>query len=180
MSRIGGKPIPLPEKVSVKVEDSNRVVVSGPRGELEGQFSPEMTIAAGDQEIVVSRPSDSGRHRALHGLVRSLLANMVTGVSEGFEKRLELQGVGYRAEMEGKSLRLRVGLSHEVLVEPPEGLEIITEGNNLIIVRGIDKGAVGQLAADIRSIRPVEPYKGKGIRYAGERVRRKVGKAGAK
>lgn len=176
MSRVGKKPIPLPAKVSVQLEAGNQVTVSGPGGELRRQFPPEIAIEVGDQEIVITRSTDSGRQRALHGLVRSLIANMVVGVSEGFEKRLELQGVGYRAEMEGKSLRLRVGLSHEVLLEPPEGLEIATEGNNLIIVRGIDKGAVGQLAADIRKIRPVEPYKGKGIRYVGERVRRKAGK----
>jgi large subunit ribosomal protein L6 len=128
------------------------------------------------EQIVVTRPSDSGRHRAMHGMVRALLANMVTGVSEGFEKRLEIQGVGYRAEMDGKNLRLRVGYSHDVLMETPAGLEVAVEGNNLVIVRGNDKCAVGQLAADIRKVRPVEPYKGKGIRYVGERVHRKAGK----
>lgn len=176
MSRIGRKPIPLPEQVSVKVEPGNRVTVTGPRGELSAQLAPEMTIEVGEQEVRVHRPTDQGRHRALHGLTRSLLANMVTGVSAGFEKRLEIQGVGYRADMDGKRLRVRIGYSHDVLVDPPEGLEIATEGTTTIVVRGNDKGAVGQLAANIRKIRAVEPYKGKGIRYVGEKVRRKAGK----
>lgn len=176
MSRIGKKPIPLPAKVSVNVQPGNRVTVTGPRGELSAQFSPEISIAVTEGEARVGRPSDSGRHRAMHGLVRSLLANMVTGVSEGFEKRLEIVGVGYRAEMDGKRLRVRIGYSHDVLVDPPPGLELATEGNTIIVVRGNDKAAVGQLAANIRAIRSVEPYKGKGIRYQGEKVRRKAGK----
>jgi large subunit ribosomal protein L6 len=176
MSRIGRKPIPLPDKVSVKVEADNRVTVTGPRGELVATLPVDMTIELDDKEARVTRPSDSSRHRALHGLVRSLLANMVIGVSEGFSKRLEIQGVGYRAEMDGAKLRLRLGFSHDVLIDPPAGLELGTESNTLVVVRGNDKCAVGQMAANIRKIRPVEPYKGKGIRYVGEKVRRKAGK----
>ena len=176
MSRIGKKPIPLPDKVSVQVEAGNQVTVTGPRGELSAVFSPDMTIAVSEGEATVARPTDSGRHRAMHGLVRSLLANMVAGVSQGFEKKLEIVGVGYRAEMDGKRLRVRVGYSHDVIVEPPPGLELATESNTLVVVRGNDKAAVGQLAANIRAIRKVEPYKGKGIRYQGEKVRRKAGK----
>ncbi len=176
MSRVGKKPIPLPDKVSVQVEPGNHVRVTGPRGELSAVFSPEMTIAVAEGEASVERPTDSGRHRAMHGLVRSLLANMVTGVSEGFEKKLEIVGVGYRAEMDGKRLRVRVGYSHDVLVDPPADVELATEGNSTIVVRGNDKAKVGQVAANIRAIRKVEPYKGKGIRYQGEKVRRKAGK----
>ncbi|HEY3398320.1 MAG TPA: 50S ribosomal protein L6 [Armatimonadota bacterium] len=176
MSRIGKKPIPLPDKVSVQVQPGNYVTVTGPRGELSAQFSPDMTIENDGQTVVVTRPTDSGRHRAMHGLVRSLLANMVTGVSTGFEKRLEIQGVGYRAEIDGGNLRLRIGYSHDVVLEPLTGLELAVEGNTNVIVRGTDKGAVGQMAANIRKVRPVEPYKGKGIRYVGEKVRRKAGK----
>ena len=176
MSRIGKKPIPLPGTVSVRVESGNLVTVQGPRGELTAELSREMSIEVGGEVVVVTRPTDSGRHRALHGLVRALLANMVTGVSTGFEKRLEIQGVGYRADMDGRRLRLRMGFSHDVVIEPPEGLEVATEGTTQVIVRGNDKCAVGQLAANIRRVRPVEPYKGKGIRYVGELVRRKAGK----
>lgn len=176
MSRIGRKPIPLPDKVSVKIEPGNLVTVTGPRGELSSQMPTEIGIELEEGVVQVTRPTDSGRHRALHGLVRSLLANMVTGVSEGFQKRLEIQGVGYRAEMDGAKLRLRLGYSHDILVEAPPGLELGTEGNTIVVVSGSDKGAVGQLAANIRKLRPVEPYKGKGIRYQGEKVRRKAGK----
>ena len=176
MSRIGKKPIPLPDKVSVKIEPGNLVTVTGPRGELSSQLPLEIGLELVDGEVRATRPTNSGRHRALHGLVRSLVANMVTGVSEGFQKKLEIQGVGYRAEMDGPRLRLRLGFSHDVLVEPPAGLELATEGNTLVVVSGSDKGAVGQLAANIRKLRPVEPYKGKGIRYQGEKVRRKAGK----
>ena len=176
MSRIGKKPIPLPDKVSVKVEPGNYVTVTGPRGELTAALSPDMTIEVEEGVATVARPTDSGRHRAMHGLVRSLLANMVTGVSQGFEKKLEIVGVGYRAEMDGKRLRVRIGYSHDVIVEPPAGLELATESNTIVVVRGNDKAAVGQLAANIRAIRSVEPYKGKGIRYQGEKVRRKAGK----
>ncbi len=176
MSRIGKKPIPLPDKVSVQVESDNHVKVTGPRGELSAVFSPDMKIEVSETEALVSRPTDSSQHRAMHGLVRSLLANMVTGVSKGFEKKLQIVGVGYRAELDGTRLRVRVGYSHDVIVEPPPGLELAIEGNATIVVRGNDKAAVGQLAANIRAIRKVEPYKGKGIRYEGERVRRKAGK----
>ena len=176
MSRIGKKPIPVPANVQVTVDVGNQVTVTGPKGELSAGFSRDITIAQEGGELVVTRPTDSPRHRAMHGLVRALLANMVSGVSAGFEKRLELQGVGYRAEMDGKRLRLRLGLSHDVLVEPGPDLEIATEGTTVVVVRGLDKGAVGQLAANIRKFRPVEPYKGKGVRYVGEKVRRKAGK----
>ncbi|NLO73190.1 MAG: 50S ribosomal protein L6 [candidate division WS1 bacterium] len=176
MSRIGKKPIPLPDKVKVSVAAGNEITVTGPRGELTAQFPREIGVEVQEQEICVTRPTDSGRHRALHGLVRSLVANMITGVSEGFQKRLEIQGVGYRAEMDGKRLRLRLGFSHEVLIEPSEDLELATESPTLIVVSGNDKCAVGQMAANIRKLRPVEPYKGKGIRYVGEKVRRKAGK----
>lgn len=176
MSRIGKKPIPLPDKVSVNVEPGNQVTVTGPRGALTATFAPDMIIAVEAGVATVARPTDSGRHRAMHGLVRSLLANMVTGVSSGFEKKLEIVGVGYRAEMDGKRLRVRIGYSHDVVIDPPAGLELATESNTIVVVRGNDKGAVGQLAANIRAIRSVEPYKGKGIRYQGEKIRRKAGK----
>ncbi len=177
MSRIGQQPIQLPEKVKVTVDKGNVVTVSGPQGEVSQRLPAEMTIEVEDKDIAVKRPTDAKEHRALHGLTRSLLANMIEGVSQGFEKRLEIQGVGYRAQLEGKNLRLRVGHSHDVVVEPPEGIEFAVEENTLISVRGADKQLVGQIAAEIRAVRKVEPYKGKGIRYVGEHVRRKAGKA---
>jgi large subunit ribosomal protein L6 len=170
-------PIVLPPRVEVNVEGS-RVTVKGPRGELSREFSPDMAIRLGDGEVTVSRPSDRPLHRSLHGLTRSLLANMVTGVSDGFTKLLELQGVGYRAQMQGPKLVLQVGYSKPVEVEPPEGIAFVVEGTNRVLVQGINRELVGQVAADIRAVRPPEPYKGKGIRYQGERVRRKAGKAG--
>jgi large subunit ribosomal protein L6 len=170
-------PIALPSKVEVRIEGT-RVTVKGPRGELSRDFSPEMAIHLGDGQITVSRPSDRPQHRSLHGLSRSLLANMVTGVSEGFTKVLELQGVGYRVQMQGPKLVLQVGYSRPVEVEPPEGITFAVEGTNRVLVQGISRELVGQVAADIRDVRPPEPYKGKGIRYQGERVRRKAGKAG--
>ncbi len=182
MSRIGDNPIPIPDNVQVTLdEDTNSIIVTGPRGELKWQFHPDMVVTVSDEEVVVNRPSNQKQHKALHGLTRSLIVNMVQGASEGFEKRLELQGIGYRAEMDGENLRLRVGYSHDVVIESPEGLEIATEGNNAIIVRGIDKQAVGQLAANIRAVRPVGPYWAKGtrwsgIKYADEQPRRKAGK----
>ena len=181
MSRIGRQPVPIPEKVQVTVQEDNTVTVKGPAGQLRQQLHPDMAIKAEEGQIVVERPSDQKQHRALHGLTRSLLANMVQGAAEGFEKRLQLQGVGYRAEMDGNKLRLRVGFSHDVVVEAPEGLEITVEGNNAMIIRGADKQAVGQLAANIRAVRPVGPYWAKGTRWAGikyddEQLRRKPGK----
>ena len=177
MSRIGKMPVPLPSGVDVRIEGS-RVTVRGPRGELSRQFDPDLRLELSDGQITVSRPTDQRRHRALHGLTRSLLANMVAGVSQGFTKELELVGVGYRAQMQGAKLVLAVGFSRPLEVTPPPGIELGVEGTGKVIVSGIDKGLVGQMAADIRRVRPPEPYKGKGIRYAGEYVRRKAGKAG--
>lgn len=177
MSRVGHTPIEVPQGVKVEIDDTGQVTVTGPGGELSQRFSRQMTIEVGEGEITVARPSDEREHRALHGLTRSLLANMVVGVTEGFEKRLEIQGVGYRAEETGAGLTLRLGYSHDVNYEAPEGVELSVEDDTLIIVRGADKQAVGQVAAEIRALRPVEPYKGKGIRYLGEHVRIKPGKA---
>lgn len=177
MSRIGRAPIPQPPGVSVSIH-AGEVTVRGPLGELRQQLSPEMDIALKDDEIVVSRPSDQRRHRAIHGLTRSLIANMVEGVSQGFRKDLEIVGVGYRARKEGDKLVIQVGYSHPVEVLPPSGISFEVQGNNRIGVIGIDKQLVGQVTADIRAIRKPEPYKGKGIRYVGEIVRRKAGKAG--
>jgi large subunit ribosomal protein L6 len=178
MSRIGRKPVPIPQGVQVSLE-GGRIVVRGPRGELAWHYPSEMEVTVEDGHLVVRRPSDLPRHRALHGLTRALISNMVVGVSQGFEKRLELVGVGYRAQMQGHKLLLSVGYSHPVEVEPPPGIELQVEGTTQVIVRGSDKQLVGQVAANIRAIRPPEPYKGKGIRYAGEVIRRKAGK-GAK
>jgi|ERR1041384_4490483 large subunit ribosomal protein L6 len=175
MSRIGRKPIAVPESVTVEVAPG-RVAVKGPKGELTQDFSPEMKVEQDGGTITISRPTDRGEHRALHGLTRSLIANMVEGVVDGYEKRLEIQGVGYRAQMKGKSLELALGYSHPVSVEPPEGIEFEVPQQTEIVVRGIDKQLVGQVAADIRKRRPPEPYKGKGIRYRDEHVMRKVGK----
>jgi large subunit ribosomal protein L6 len=176
MSRIGKKPIPVPAKVKVTVTEGNFVTVQGPLGELSQQLCPEMAIVQEEGQIVVTRPSEARQHRALHGLTRSLLANMVEGVTTAFTKRLEIQGVGYRAEKQGNNLLLRLGYSHPVIVEPRPGITLEVEGNTNVVVTGSDKQAVGQTAAEIRKLRKVEPYKGKGIRYAGEIVRRKAGK----
>ena len=175
MSRIGRKPITLPDGVSVELAPG-RVSVKGPKGELEQTISPEMTIEREDGTLTVQRPTDRGEHRALHGLTRSLIANMVEGVTDGYEKRLEIQGVGYRAQLKGSTLELALGFSHPVSVQAPEGIEFEVPQATEIVVRGIDKQLVGQVAADIRKRRPPEPYKGKGIRYRGEYVARKVGK----
>jgi large subunit ribosomal protein L6 len=175
MSRIGRKPIPVPDKVEVAISPTS-VTIKGPKGELTQAVSPDMKITHADGELTVERPTDRGEHRALHGLTRSLLANMVEGVTEGFEKRLELQGVGYRAQLKGKNLELALGYSHPVAVEAPEGITFEVPQATEIVVSGIDKQLVGQVAADIRKHRPPEPYKGKGIRYRGEHVMRKVGK----
>jgi large subunit ribosomal protein L6 len=177
MSRVGKNPIPVPSGVEVQIQ-GNHVSVKGPKGELSRELNREMRIEQKDGEILVSRPSDQPRHRAMHGLTRSLVANMVTGVTAGFSKTLELQGVGYRAQMQGNELVLAIGYSHPVNVPPPPGVEFEVEGTSKIIVKGINREHVGQAAADVRKIRPPEPYKGKGIRYSGEYVRRKAGKAG--
>jgi len=175
MSRIGRAPIPIPDGVSVDIT-GQRVVVTGPRGELRHTVVEPIRVAEQDGTIVVTRPTDRGPHRALHGLSRSLVANMVHGVKDGFERQLEIVGVGYRAQMRGQSLELSVGFSHPVTIEPPEGISFEVPAPTQVTVRGIDKQAVGEIAAQIRAVRPPEPYKGKGIRYAGEVVRRKVGK----
>jgi len=175
MSRIGKQPIPLPSGVDVSVEPE-LVRVKGPKGELEERISRDMTVAQEDGQIVVTRPSDRRDHRALHGLTRSLLANMVQGVTEGFEKRLEIQGVGYRAALKGKDIELSVGYSHPVTIPAPAGIEFEVPQPTRIVVRGYSKQVVGEIAARIRKVRPPEPYKGKGIRYEGEYVARKVGK----
>jgi len=170
-------PIPLPKGVELRLEGT-RAVVKGPKGELARDLDPDMKIEQQDGQVLVSRPTDQPRHRALHGLTRALLANMVAGVSEGFSKTLEMQGVGYRAQMQGQDLVLAIGFSHPVTVPPPQDIQFEVDGTSKIIVKGINKEQVGQVAADVRKIRPPEPYKGKGIRYAGEYVRRKAGKAG--
>jgi large subunit ribosomal protein L6 len=175
MSRIGRKPIDVPAGVSVVV-DPGRVTVSGPKGELHQQVPLRMAIEQSGDQIVVTRPTDRGPDRALHGLTRTLVANMIEGVTTGFERKLELQGVGYRAVLGGSNLELQVGYSHPVRIEPREGISFEVPVPTQIVVRGIDKQKVGQTAAEIRKVRPPEPYKGKGIRYEGEAVRRKVGK----
>jgi len=180
MSRIGKLPIPIPKGVTVTIGEGNCVTVKGPNGELTKTFHPDMIIAVEDNQLVVRRPSEARQHRALHGLTRSLLANMVVGVTEGFTKRLEIYGVGYRAEKHGQGLLLRLGYSHTITVEPRPGITLDVEGPTNIIVRGADKELVGQTAAEIRRLRKVEPYRGKGIRYAGEVVRRKMGKGKGK
>jgi large subunit ribosomal protein L6 len=175
MSRIGRAPIPIPEGVTVDLSGQN-VVVTGPKGELRHTVVEPIRIAEQDGQLVVTRPTDRGPHRALHGLSRSLVANMVEGVSQGFARSLEIQGVGYRAQLKGQALELAVGFSHPVTIEPPEGITFEVPSPTAVVVRGIDKQAVGEIAAQIRAVRPPEPYKGKGIRYEGEAVRRKVGK----
>jgi large subunit ribosomal protein L6 len=171
-------PITIPQGVTVDVQ-KNSVLVKGPKGEISRSFDPAMQIDLEDGTLVVERPTDHRRHRSLHGLTRALLNNMVVGVSEGFSRRLEIQGVGYRAEMQGKNLVLNVGYSHPVVIEPPDGISFqIEKGYREISVLGVDKEMVGEIAARIRRVRPPEPYKGKGIRYQGEYVRRKAGKAG--
>ncbi|MED4852393.1 50S ribosomal protein L6 [Caldifermentibacillus hisashii] len=177
MSRIGKKPIEVPAGVTVTL-NGNRVTVKGPKGELSREFNKEITITVEDNVVTVTRPSDSKEHRTVHGTTRAILANMVEGVSKGFEKSLELIGVGYRAQKQGNKLVLSVGYSHPVEITPENGLEIDVPSNTQIVVKGIDKEQVGALAANIRDVRPPEPYKGKGIRYVGEYVRRKEGKTG--
>ena len=176
MSRIGKQPIEIPSGVDVTLEGT-RVTVKGPRGTLEQSFHPEVQIVKDDGTIRVERPDDQGFHRALHGLTRTLIANMVEGVTKGFEKRLEIVGVGYRAALRGQDLELAVGYSHPVAVPKPDGIEFEVPAPTRIVVRGNDKQQVGEVAANIRKIRKPEPYKGKGIRYEGEYVRKKAGKA---
>jgi large subunit ribosomal protein L6 len=175
MSRIGRAPIALPAGVDFRY-DAAVVTVKGPKGELTQRVPREMIVDRADDVVTVKRPTDSAPHRSLHGLTRTLIANMVTGVTDGFEKRLEIVGVGYRASLKDADLELLVGYSHPVVVEPPEGIEFDVPQPTVVVVRGIDKQAVGEVAAQIRAVRPPEPYKGKGIRYAGEYVQRKVGK----
>jgi len=175
MSRIGRKPIPVPAGVNIAIEPE-RVTVNGPRGELSERIHRDITVAQEGEELIVTRPTDRGEHRALHGLTRSLVANMVEGVTAGYEKRLEIQGVGYRAQLKGKDLELALGYSHPVAIKAPEGIEFEVPQPTRIVVKGISKQLVGETAANIRKQRKPEPYKGKGIRYEGEYVARKVGK----
>lgn len=178
MSRIGRKPITIPAGVDVTIGEGNHVRVKGPKGELSAKFNNDLELARENGTLTVARPDDEREHRALHGLTRTLLNNMVVGVTEGYKKDLEIQGVGYRAQMDGKVLVLNVGYSHPVRVTPADGITFGVEANTRLSVQGIDKQLVGEEAARIRRVRPPEPYKGKGIRYQGEHVRRKAGKAG--
>ena len=180
MSRIGRMPIAIPAGVTVTIAENNVVSVKGPKGELVRELPVEMEIKEEEGKIIVTRPNDLKRMKSLHGLTRTLIANMITGVTAGYEKKLEVNGVGYRAAKSGKKLTLNLGYSHPVEMEDPEGIETVLEGQNIIFVRGIDKEKVGQFAAEIRSKREPEPYKGKGIKYADEVIRRKVGKTGKK
>lgn len=178
MSRIGLKPIEVPSGVKIDIDDSNTIAVKGPKGELSLSAAPGLTIDVDGTTVTVRRPNDERRNRSLHGLTRTLINNMVVGVSEGFRKNLEIQGVGYRAQLDGKNLVLNVGYSHPVRMIPPDGISFSLDGQTKVSVEGIDKQLVGEQAAQIRKVRPPEPYKGKGIRYEGEYVRRKAGKAG--
>ena len=180
MSRIGRLPVAIPAGVTVDIQENNHVVVKGPKGTLERTLPSEMTIKLEDGHVVVTRPNDLKKMKALHGLTRTLIHNMVIGVSEGYTKTLEVNGVGYRAQKQGKKLILSLGYSHPVEMEDPEGLESVLDGQNKITIKGIDKQKVGQYAAEIREKRKPEPYKGKGIKYADEVIRRKVGKTGKK
>ena len=179
MSRIGRKPVTVPKGVTLQLEGNN-VAVKGPRGELRRSLHPDMQIALDKDQFTVARPSEEKRHKALHGLTRTLVQNMVEGVSKGFSKTLEIQGVGYKAEAKPYGVNLIVGYSHPVKYEAPKGIKISVDNNVVVKIEGADKELVGQVAAELRSVRPPEPYKGKGIRYQGEHVRRKAGKTGAK
>ena len=179
MSRVGKEPIVIPSGVTVDLTGAPHIRVTGAKGALERDLNPEMSVAVEENTVVVTRPSDQPSHRSLHGLTRALINNMVVGVSTGYERVLEIEGVGYRASLQGKSLNLVVGHSHPVVVEPPSGIEFAVEGTQVIKVSGINKELVGQTAANIRAWRKPEPYKGKGIRYRGEHIRRKEGKTGA-
>ena len=177
MSRIGKKPVPVPKGVTVTI-DGQTITVKGAKGELSRELPPEVEFVQEGEEIVVTRRDESRNARQRHGLVRTLIANMVEGVSQGYQKKLEIQGVGYRASVKGKTLVMALGYSHPVEFEPPEGITFAVEGNTNVTVTGIDKEIVGNTAARVRAARPPEPYKGKGVRYAGEQIRRKAGKAG--
>lgn len=180
MSRIGRKPITVPSGVEVKINDNNLITVKGPKGSLEQQISPDLKIELNEGELAVTRPSDNKKHRSLHGLSRTLISNMIIGVTEGYSKKLEIVGVGYRAQKQGTKLVLSLGFSHPVEMEDPAGLEVEVPNQTEILVKGINKQLVGNYAAKIRAWREPEPYKGKGIRYSGEVVRRKEGKTGKK
>ena len=180
MSRIGRLPVAIPAGVTVEVAEGNKVTVKGPKGTLVRDLAPEMEIKSENGEVVVTRPNDLKKMKSLHGLTRTLINNMVVGVTNGYEKVLEVNGVGYRAQKQGKKLVLALGYSHPVEMEDPEGIESVVDGQNKIIIKGIDKEKVGQYAAEIRDKRRPEPYKGKGIKYADETIRRKVGKTGKK
>ena len=180
MSRIGLKPIVIPAGVTVTVDDANTVTVKGPNGTLTQDVNKDITVTVDGSEVTLQRPSDDKEHRALHGLYRALIANMVTGVTEGFKKNLEVNGVGYRVQAQGNKLTMNLGFSHQVIMEAPEGIKIECPSANAIVISGADKQAVGQFAAQVREKRPPEPYKGKGIKYAEEHIRRKEGKAGQK
>lgn len=179
MSRIAKRPLPIPSGVTVEVGE-NSVTVKGPKGELTQAIHPEITVSVDGKAVTVSRPSDEPRHKALHGTTWALLRNMLEGVTRGYQRVLEIHGVGYKAELQQNALRLSVGFSHPVVYPAPPGVKLSVEGGTLIRVEGIDKALVGKVASEIRKIRPPEPFKGKGIRYQGERVRRKAGKTGAK
>ena len=179
MSRIGKKPIPVPSNVEISIDGTN-IRVKGPKGELAREIRPEISLKVEDGTLLVERSSEESQHRAYHGLTRALVANMVTGVTDGYRKTLDIIGVGYRAEKKGNTLVLTVGYSHQVTYPEPEGITLSTTSPTTVVVEGIDKQQVGQVAAEIRAVRPPEPYKGKGIRYTGEQVRRKAGKTGAK
>lgn len=178
MSRVGKNPIPLPDGVEINIEKT-LVTVKGPKGELSREIHPDIKVEVKDNQVIVQRPNDSKPFRSMHGLYRSLLSNMIQGVHQSFERKLEIVGVGYRAEVKNNRLVLQLGYSHPIVLVPPEGIELLVEGQNNITVRGIDKETVGQVAAKIRSFRPPEPYKGKGIKYEGEYIRRKAGKTAA-
>ena len=180
MSRIGKKPVVIPANVTVNVAEGNVVTVKGPKGELTNTFNADMLINGEGNVLTVSRPTDEANHRALHGLTRTLIANMVEGVEKGYHKELDVNGVGYRAEKKGNALVMRLGFSHEVIVNEIPGITIEVPSPNKIFIRGIDKQVVGQFAAEVRGKRPPEPYKGKGIKYVDEVIRRKVGKTGGK
>jgi large subunit ribosomal protein L6 len=179
MSRIGKKPIPVPKNVTVTIE-GQRVKVKGPKGELERTLHREMALSMENGEVTVGRPSDEAEHKSLHGLTRTLIANMIEGVTKGFQKQLDIVGVGYKAEVRPYGLQMALGYSHPIEVRAPKGIKLTAPAPTSVIIEGADKEVVGQIAAEIRSLRPPEPYKGKGIKYVGEQIRRKAGKAGGK